>query len=109
MLDTCPFGTGQYKIIAKSGPVGTGTHGNRIVVKDALVSPLLSTAFVVKVMIYHQTFLFVQNYYGPGNYTYSIYAKYHHVTADAGNIIFDDTTVYPDEWVITPCGGNTYT
>ena len=53
----------------------------------------------------------MQNYYGPGNCTYSIYADYHNVTEDgAGNLIFaQNTGGNPDEWVITPVGDNKYT
>ena len=35
--DTCPFRAGQYKITAQTGPVGAGTCGDHIVVKDASV------------------------------------------------------------------------
>jgi len=39
MLDTCPLSGGVYKITAKTGPVGAGSCRNRVVVKDASVSP----------------------------------------------------------------------
>jgi len=39
MVDTCPLSTGRYKITALTGPVGAGSCGNRVVVKDASVGP----------------------------------------------------------------------
>ena len=52
----------------------------------------------------------MQNYYGPGNCTYSIYAEHQNVTDDGvGNLIFAKNSTYPDEWVVTPVRDNKYT
>ena len=109
MLDTCPLSAGVYKITAKTGPVGAGTCGNRVVVKNASVGPSWSPLPLVKVTIHHQIFFIMQNRYGPGNCTYSLYANHTEGVLDLDdNVVVEDSPVV-NEWVITPRGGNTYT
>ena len=108
--DTCSFSTGQYNINALTGPVSTGTCGDRVVVKDAYVGVDCFPCFFGENMIHHQTFTMIQNYFGPGNCTYTIYADSPNVTKDGtGNIITQNVGTYPDEWVIKPVGDNKYT
>jgi len=66
----------------------------------------------VKVTICHQTFFIMQNYYGPNDCTYSLYAL--GPNNPRGVLDSDDNVVIADhqvvnEWVITALGGNIYT
>ncbi|KIM59400.1 hypothetical protein SCLCIDRAFT_1217745 [Scleroderma citrinum Foug A] len=90
MLNTSPLPTGIYKITAKTGPVGAGSCGNRVVVKDA------SDFFIRQ----HQT--------GPGGGIYSLYVHHEQVFSEAGNIVIEEKSI-TNEWVITARGGNIYT
>jgi len=108
MVDTCPLSTDRYKITALTGPVGAGSCGNRVVVKDASVGPSWFPLPLVKATIYHQIFFIAQNQHGPGNCTYSLFAN-----DDKGVLDINDNLVIEDnpsvnEWIITAHRENTY-
>ncbi|KIM59410.1 hypothetical protein SCLCIDRAFT_1217752 [Scleroderma citrinum Foug A] len=91
MLNTCPLNTGVYTIIAKTGPVGAGYCGNRVVVNKP------------------SDFFIVRNQRGPDDCTYSLYTlDKKQVFSESGNVVIENNDIV-NEWVITALGGNIYT